>query len=196
MVHIAIIFAAVGDDSRYNLALVPVHEFRWWIFICLIALHTVVSVIIMELMGRSYKKYLLWLAVAFCFPVVGAIAILLYHNIASSSVREARRRSFWSRLLQSGPVNLLRALQKEQAQAQEVKLHTYVQGNGNHKNNGHDPEIESLLEQGKFRDARGHAWKMMEIAKEAGHTDQVTKYLDYLEIIAQRESAETGVDFS
>jgi hypothetical protein len=192
-----VLLAAGGiNDSRYHLALVPVHEFRWWIYICLIALHTIVSVIIMELMGRTYKKYWLWLLVAFCFPVVGAIAIFIYHTIASTGMREARRRSFWERILQSGPVSLLRALQKEQSRAQEVKLHVYVQGNGKPKSNGHDAEIEALLSQGRFRDARGHAWKMIEIAREAGHGDQITKYLDYLEVIALKESAATGIDFT
>ena len=172
------------------------HEFRWWIIICLLAFHTVVSVIVMELMGRTYGKYWLWLAVVFCFPVIGLIAILLYHSIAFCGVQEARRRSFWERVLFSGPVSLIRAMQKEQARAQEVTLHAYVQGSGDHKRKEHDTEIDSLLSQGKFGEARGHAWKMMEIAREAGHAEQVTKYMDYLEVIALKESADSGVDFS
>ena len=185
------------DDSRYRLALMPLHEFTWWIIICLLALHTIIAVIIAELMGRTYGKWWLWLIVAFCFPFVGPVAIYLYHVIVSSSIIEARKKSFWERWLFSGPVSLDRALQREQLRAQQVTLRNY---NPNPVDkgrvNGQDAEIEALLRLGKFGDARAQTWKMLDIAKEAQHQEQIDKYLDYLEIIAIQESSESGVSLS
>jgi hypothetical protein len=185
------------DDSRYGLALMPLHEFTWWIIICLLALHTIIAVIITELMGRTYGKWWLWLIVAFCFPFFGPVAIYLYHVIVSSSITEARKKSFWERWLFTGPVSLNRALQREQLRAQQVTLRNY---NPNPVDkgrvNGQDAKIEALLRLGKFGDARAQTWKMLDIAKEAQHQEQIDKYLDYLEIIAIQEAAETGVSLS
>jgi hypothetical protein len=184
------------DDSRYDLSRMPIHEFSWWIVIYLLALHTIIAVILTELMSRTYGKWWLWLMVAFCFPLIGPIAIYLYHSIASRSILEARKKSFWERWLFYRPVSLVRALQREQMRAQEVTLRNY---NPNPVNkgriNGQDPLIEELMRLKEFGQARAQAWKMLEIAKEAQHQDQIEKYLDYLEIIAIRESSDTGVSF-
>jgi hypothetical protein len=182
------------DDSRLNLALAPVHGFGWLVYVSLLALHTILAVIITELMSRTYGKWWLWLAVAFLFPIIGPIAIYLYHTIVSTSVSDARKRTFWERTLLNGPVSLSRILLKEKAKAQEVILLEPMPRTGGPECSVHDTEIDALLDQGKFTQARGLAWKMMEIAREAKHQNQIAKYQEYLEVIAERESVESGVD--
>ena len=183
-------------DSRYNVALMPVHEFSWWIIVCLLALHGVLAAIISELMGRTYGKWWLWFVIAISLPLIGPIVVLLYHWIVSTSVADARKATFWERVLWGGPVSLARALQREKARAVEVSLHNYSPPNTKSSVNHRDPEIEALLIRGKFSEARGHAWKMLEIARESGHSEQIARYQEYLEVIALRESEESGLDYS
>lgn len=186
----------VADEGRVALAYLPVREFKLWIYLCMLALHTIVAVIITELMSRTYGRWYLWLAIAFVLPLIGPIAILLYHSIIASSVTEARRRSFWERLLFSGPVSLYRILLKEQARAQEVNLSPFGAQSKRIQSSARDPKIDGLLEHGKYAEARAHAWKMMEIARESRDTGQDERYQRYLELIAEKESLNAGSDLS
>jgi len=185
-----------SEGSRLHLALIPLREFSWWTYVSFLAFHGILAAIIAELMGRSYGKWWLWLAVALAFPIVGPIAILLYHLIASSAVTEARRKTFWERVLFTGPVSLLRAFQKEQARAREITLRPVNMSATRKRMNGADPELEQLIEQGKFNEARGLAWKMIEIARQTSLEDRIAIYMEYLEIIALKEASESGIEIS
>lgn len=184
------------DDSRFDLAIVPLHQFKWWTYLYLLAFHTVVAVIITELMGRSYGKWWLWLAVAFLLPIIGPISIFLYHLVASSAVAKARQGSLWERILATGPVSLLRAFRKEQAIAQEPVLYRLRPGSGVIQAGSRDANIEALLTKEEYEQARGHAWKMLDIAREAGDSAQIERYQEYLEVIAEKQSLSNGMDLS
>ena len=192
------LFRVVGPDeiagSRFHLANIPIHEFSWWIVLWALALHTIVAVIITELMTRTYGKWYRWLFISFFIPVVGPIVILLYHLIAYESVRAARSQSFWERFLLSGPVSLRRAFLKEHARAQEVKLYAVRPKSPRSSIKIRDAVIEDALSQEKFGEARGQAWKMMEIARESKDFEILERYQDYLEIIADQESQNMGTD--
>lgn len=183
------------DDTRSRLAYTPVQEFKWSIYLYLLALHGIIAAIVTELMGRSYGKWWLWFIISFCLPLIGPVAILLYHHIVSSSVIEARKRSFWERMLMSAPVSLLKHFHNEQRRAQEVVLLERRQTSSIERN-GRDPEIEALIIQGRFSEARTQAWKLLEIAIESHHQSQIDKYQEYLEIIAEKESISSGREVS
>ncbi len=181
-------------DTRADFAIVPLHEFKWWIYLWVLAFHTVLAVILTELMGRTYGKPWLWFIIAFCLPLVGPITILLYHLILYRSVLEARRQTFWNRMLAEGPVSLLKGLVKERARAREVVLEDYRPPAVSIRENGDDPKIELLLMQSRFGEARAHAWKMLEIARELGDSEKKAIYHEYLEIIAEQEAIHSGKD--
>jgi hypothetical protein len=185
------------DDSRFNLAVMPVHEFRWLIIVSLLAFHVVLSIIVTELMARTYGKGWLWFLVTFLFPFAGPVACLIYYRIASSSILEGRKKSYWSRFFFDSPVSMTKILQKEQADAREASLKLYVAPNTNAIiTEKKDTVIEGLIAQGKYSEARSQTWKMMEIARERGRDDSMSKYQDYLDIIALRESSERGFELS
>jgi hypothetical protein len=181
------------DDTRFTLANVPLAQFTWWIVLCFLALHAVVAAILTELMGRSYGKPLLWFAISFCLPLVGPVSIWLYHLIVSTSVTDARRRTFWERLLSTAPANLLKAFWREQARQEEVKLRPVSQYRDVAcRPNGADPEIDALLRNQKYAEARGRAWRMLDIAHELRDVPKSRIYQDYLEIIAEQEAVNSG----
>jgi len=181
------------DDTRFTLANVPIAQFSWWILLCFLALHGVITAILTELMGRSYGKWLLWFVIAFCLPVIGPISIWLYHLILSSSVTDARRQAFWERVLSSPPANLVRAFWREQARQEEIKLKPVSHYRDvAYRPNGTDPEIDALLRNQKYAEARGRAWRMLDIAHELRDTPKTRIYQDYLEIIAEQEALNSG----
>ena len=180
------------EDSRYDLALVPVNQFRWWIYLWFVALHTIVAVILTELMGRTYGKPLLWFALSFLLPLVGPVTIFIYHIILSTSVTEARKQTFWERVLVGAPVSLQKMFFREHRRAQEAKLSSFYEPDLRFRPDGADPEIDKLLQMGKFQDARAHAWKMLEVAKELNDRSQTRTYQQYLEIIAEQQSLNSG----
>ncbi len=186
--------SAVGRDSAIEFVAIPVHQFKWMIYLSILAFHGVVAVILTELMGRTYGKPWLWFILAFGLPVVGWGTIGLYHLIMATTVTDARQQTFWERVLEGGPVSLLKILRREQAQAQEVKLVSYNVNPECGAMNGNDPELNKLLEDGKYNEARAIAWNMMEISRDANDQVNVDKYQYYLEIIAQSESMNSGVD--
>jgi len=185
-----------GDRSITDYTAIPVDQFKWLIYLSALAFHGVIAVILTELMGRTYGKWWLWFTVAFFLPLIGAISILLYHSILSTSVTEARQQTFWERILFGAPVSLRRALAKEYSNAREVKLSDYKPYKNNNgarsPSNGADPEIESLLEAGKYGEARAVAWNLMEISREAQDKPNINRYQEYLEVIAERQSMDTG----
>jgi hypothetical protein len=185
-------------QSLTDFTAIPVHQFKWLIYLSALAFHGVISVILTELMGRTYGKWWLWFTISFLLPVIGPISILMYHWILSTSVTEARQQTFWDRMLFGGPVSLRKILLKEQASAQEVKLTPYrpFTNNNTKPTNGSDPEVDRLIKQGNFGEARALAWNLMEIAREAQDGPSVNKYQDYLEVIAVKQSMESGEDIS
>ncbi len=184
------------DDTRYTLLRLPLGQFKWLIYISAGAMHMIIAVIISELMSRSYRKWLLWFLVAFCFPIVGPISILWYHHIAAKAVSELRKESFWERLLFSNPVSLYKNFMKQQAVAQEATLHNPRPFSSGRSSFKRDAEIEALIVHERFDSARAHAWKMMEIARESSDADQIERYQEYLEIIAEKESLTSGSDLN
>jgi hypothetical protein len=186
--------AVGGEGSRYDLLRLPLHEFGLWIILCFLALHAVVAAIITELMTRSYGKWWMWLVVSLGLPVVGPISILLYHLIAATGLSEARKQTFWERMLLSGPVSLYRAFRIEQARWQDVKLRAFGPRRGDTQVDREDPHMEDLIRAGKFGEARAYAWEMMEIARERLDADRSEQYQQYLEVIAERQSQGEGRD--
>jgi len=187
-------FQAPGGGPDIEYLSMPLHQFKWLIILSALALHGVISVILGELMGRSYGKSLLWFAIAFLLPVVGPVLIWLYHITLSNSVTGARKQTFWERLLAGGPVSLVRVLLKEQARAKEVKLHDFKVSPQIHRKNGNDTEIDELIARNDFGNARAHAWKIIEVARETRDESTVAKYQEYLEVIAEQESITVGRD--
>lgn len=184
------------EDTRYTLLQIPLGQFRWLIYISALAMHMVIAVIITELMSRSYSKWWLWFTVAFCFPIVGPISILWYHYIAATAVSQARKGSFWERLLFSNPVSLYKNFMKQQAVAQEATLYKSLPVSSGRRSFKRDAEIEALIVRERFDSARAHAWKMMEIARESSDAGQIERYQEYLEIIAEKESLASGSDLN
>ena len=185
---------ALGGGPNIEYLSMPLHQFKWLIILSALALHGVISVILGELMGRSYGKSFLWFAFAFLFPIVGPVIIWIYHLTLSSFVTGARKQTFWERLLTGGPVSLVRVLLKEQARAKEVKLHDYKVSPQIHRKNGNDAEIDELIARNDFGSARAHAWKIIEVARETRDVSTVAKYQEYLETIAEKESITVGRD--
>lgn len=181
-----------GDGSRFNLAVMPLSEFKWWIYLWFIALHTVIAVILTELMGRTYGKPVMWFLLNFFLPLVGPVVTLWYHLIISSSVAEARKSTFWERVLHTGPVSLMRVFTREQARAQELTLDPPRPTDLRFKPDGSDPELDSLLQQGEYSAARAHAWKMLEIANEQKDETAARVYQEYLEVVAEQQAINSG----
>jgi hypothetical protein len=188
-------FEPQSEGSRFNLAVTPIMEFKWWILLCFLAFHVVIAVVITELMGRTYGKWWLWLLVNFLFPIVGPVACLLYNWIASTSLVEARKSTFWQRFLIDSPVSLSKTLEAERAHAQEIPLRLQTGRILEHmKQNERDMAIDSLISKGKYAEARAKTWQMMSIAMEMRQDKEVSKLQDYLDVIATRESSERGFD--
>jgi len=183
-----------ANDSWFNYLAMPLHQFTWMIVLSVVALHGIVSTILTELMSRTYRHWFLWFLIVFCLPVIGAVTILMVHLTLAASVMESRKQSFWERVLLDGPVSLRKLLVREQARAREVTLSPYKPVATRGMSNGTDPQIDALLRQGRYPEARAHAWKMMEIARESFDNAGTVKYQDYLELIAERESVDSGGD--
>jgi hypothetical protein len=183
---------AAGRDSSIEFSAIPIHQFKWMIYLSLLALHGVMTVIITELMGRTYGKAWLWFILAFGLPIVGPVTMYLYHQIMFTTMQDARQQTFWERLLRGSPVSLRKSLAIEQRRAQEVKLVEYNVNQKKSRSNGTDPSIERLLENGDYGEARAIAWKMMEIARETRDNNNVSRYQEYLEIIAESEAMNSG----
>ncbi len=183
-----------ANDSWFNYLAMPLHQGAWMIILSVVALHGIVSAILTELMSRTYRLWLLWFLIAFCLPVIGAVTILMVHLTLSASVTESRKQSFWERVLLDSPVSLRRLLIREQARAREVTLSPYKPVATVGMSNGADPEIDALLREGRYPEARAHAWKMMEIARESLDNAGTMRYQDYLELIAEREAVDSGGD--
>lgn len=183
-----------NSNSDIEMLSVPVHQFKWLIILSALALHGVIAVILAELMGRSYGNSMLWFAIAFFLPFVGPISIWLYHLALSNYAVDARKKTFWDRVMFGGPVSLSRILLKEQAMAQEVTLHNYKTNVHVQKVSDKDPDIDAMIEQGDFSGARAHAWQIMGVAQDAGDKDTIARYQRYLEIIAEEEALSEGVE--
>ncbi len=183
----------LSDPTKIESFSMPVHQFKWLIIFSIVAFHGVTSAILTELMGRTYGKYWLWYIICFTLPVIGPVSVWLYHTMLSTATMDARRRVFFERLLRGGPVSLRKLLIKERNEAQEVKLISY-NNELNRSKNGTDPELENLISEGKFAEARARAWKVMEIARDSGDDPTTGKYQHYLEIIAEQESIGSGAD--
>ena len=181
-----------GDSSRHTLAFMPLGEFKWWIYLWFVALHTIIAVIVTELMGRTYGKWLLWFVVNFFLPVIGLIVSLWYHLIVSGSVSGARRQSFWDRFLSGTPVSLFKVFLRESHSAESMTLRSYHPTDLTFRPNGTDPEIDQLLREGYYGEARAHAWKMLEIARELNDQPKMRAYQEYLEIIAEQQAINSG----
>jgi len=187
-------FFLSGEDTRFHLGFSHIYGWRWSIALWILAFHTIISVIIAEVMGRSYGKPWLWFIVAFFIPVIGPIAILLYHALLASSSADARKQTFWEKVLFSRPVSLRKAIFREQARAGEVQLIDYGGKIKSREVTESNNEIEDLIKTGRYADARGVAWKLMEIAIDSGDKPGTARYQEYLEVIAQRESLSSGDD--
>jgi hypothetical protein len=181
-----------GDGSRYHLLVMPLSEFRWWIYLWFLAFHTVLAVILTELMSRTYGKPALWFILNFFLPLIGPVVTLWYHLIISSSISGARKETFWERVLSAKPVSLFKVFIREQARAQEITLDPPKPTNLEFRADGSDPNIDGLLEQGKYSEARAHAWKMLEIAHELKDKSRIATYQEYLEIVAEQQAINTG----
>jgi len=181
-----------SEGSRYNLLVTPLTEFKWWIYLWFLAFHTIMAVILTELMSRTYGKPVLWFLLNFFFPFVGPVVTLWYHLIISASVSSARKETFWERVLHSNPVSLLRVFTREQARAQEMTLDPPKPTNLEFRADGSDPDIDQLLEDGKYSEARAHAWKMLEIAHEQKDKSRIATYQEYLEIVAEQQAINSG----
>lgn len=186
-----------AEDNRYSFASIPLHQFKWWVYLYVLAFHTILVVIVTELMTRTYGKWYVWLILSFCLPVIGPISIILYHWIVSGSLTKSRKHSFWTRMLSGGPVNLVRIFHRQQAMSEELFIRNIPRGQPRPTNSEKSNKtIEALLQQGKYNEARGHAWKMIEIARDAYDIDQIDRYQEYLEIIAEKQSLELNGDLS
>ena len=180
-------------DSRYELATMPVHQFRWWIILCFLAFHGVIAVIVTELMTRSYGKWYIWLAIALAIPVFGPVMIYLWHLGMAGSTAGTRKSTFWERVLYTGPVSLGRILLREKELAQETELFD-IMSVKTRTAETKDIALEQLLNEEKFAEARAQAWRMMEIAKDTRDNNKMAQYREYLELIAERESLASGLE--
>lgn len=182
----------VAADNRYEFLSMPVHQFKWWIVLCFLAFHGVISVIVTELMTRSYGKWYIWLPVAFLIPFFGPVMIYLWHLGMASSSAGTRRSTFWERMLYSGPVSLARILLREKELARETELRD-VRPVVIRSVETKDIALEQLLAQERFAEARAQAWRMMDIAKDMRDNFKIAQYSEYLELIAERESLASGI---
>jgi hypothetical protein len=176
-----------------DLVMLPIQQFKWEIILFLLAMHAVITAIVTELMSRSYGKWWLWLIIAFALPVVGPISIFLYHCILSSAVGDARKQSFWDRFFLSSPVSLYKAHLRDQKRSEPPRLHDFHLNSPNGERPRRDSQIEACLIKEEYNAARAHAWKMMEIARDAADAEQIERYQHYLEIIAEKEHLSGGI---
>jgi hypothetical protein len=171
----------------------PVQQWKWWIVLCLLALHGIIAVIVTELMTRSYGKWYIWLPVAMGIPLFGPLLIYIWHVGMATSIAETRKKTFWERMFYDSPININRILLREKERTEQVRLYTNGP-NARRSATVKDMELEKLLEQEKFPEARAQAWRMMEIAKDMRDTGKMNQYRDYLELIAEKESLASGFE--
>lgn len=195
LTSVQIFFQSTSPDSRYELANMPIGQFKWLIFLCALALHTIIAVIITELMTRTYGRWYIWLPLALAFPVIGPIVIYFWHLGMASSLIKARKKTFWERVLYEVPVSLYRIILHERARAPEVELNdikpTYQKASPVIK----DPDLEKLLASESFAEARAYAWRKLEIATDMHDTSNINLYQEYLSVIGDRESMASGMEF-
>lgn len=190
-----IFFQSSTPDSRYELAKMPIGQFNWLIILCVLALHTIIAVIITELMTRTYGRWYIWLPVALVLPVIGPIGIYFWHLGMASSLIKARKKTFWKRVLFDVPVSLYRVLLRDQATTHEVELNDVRPVNKKVSPVTKDPDLEKLLTSESFAEARAYAWKMLEIATDMHDTSNINLYQEYLSVIGDRESMASGMEF-
>lgn len=195
LTSVQIFFQSSSPDSRYELANMPIGQFKGLIILCVLALHTIIAVIITELMSRTYGRWYIWLLLALALPVIGPIGIYFWHLGMASSLIKARKKTFWKRVLFDVPVSLYRILLREQARAQEVVLNDVRPVNNTVSPVIKDPELEKLLASESFAEARAHAWRMLEIATDMHDTSNIILYQEYLSVIGDKESMASGLEF-
>ena len=186
--------ARTATETRYDLLTMPVYQFKWWIILCLLAFHGVVAVIITELMSRSYGKWYIWLPITLGIPLFGPMMVWLWHVGMTSAASENRRNTFWERVLFDGSMSLGRIVMRESQIIKGIKLHEVRPVELRHASTK-DEALERLLEQEKFNEARAQAWRMMDIAKDMRDSRKMSQYSEYLELIAERESLASGLQF-
>ncbi len=194
LTSVQIFFQSSSPDSRFELANMPIGQFKWWIILCVLALHTIIAVIITELMTRTYGRWYIWLPLALALPVIGPIGIYFWHLGIASSLIKARKKTFWKRVLFDVPVSLYRILLREQARTQEVVLNDVRPVNKRVSPVTKDPELEKLLASESFAEARALAWRMLEIATDMHDTPNINLYQEYLSVIGDRESMASGIE--